>query len=77
MSGAVAGAHRFEDVLEVVAVEACRVLGASGVSIARWEPEHDRLRTLVAGREVVTQPLDDTQPLARRTVSSSSTAART
>ena len=51
ISGAVAGAHRFEDVLEVVAAEATQVLRAAGVSISRFEPDADRMRTLVEGGE--------------------------
>jgi diguanylate cyclase (GGDEF)-like protein len=47
VAGAVAAAHRLEDVLEVVAEETCRVVGASSVSISRWEREHDRVRTLI------------------------------
>ena len=47
VAGAVAAAHRLEDVLEVVAEETRRVVGASSVSISRWEREHDRVRTLI------------------------------
>jgi diguanylate cyclase (GGDEF)-like protein len=47
VAGAVAAAHRLEDVLEVVGEETCRVVGASSVSISRWEREHDRVRTLI------------------------------
>ena len=47
VAGAVAAAHRLEDVLEVVAEETCRVVGASSVSISRWEREHHRVRTLI------------------------------
>jgi diguanylate cyclase (GGDEF)-like protein len=47
VAGAVAAAHRLEDVLEVVADQTCRVVGASSVSISRWEREHDRVRTLI------------------------------
>jgi putative nucleotidyltransferase with HDIG domain len=46
VSRAVAGAHRFEEVLDAVGEQACKVLRAAGVSISRWEPEHDRMRTL-------------------------------
>jgi len=45
VAGAVAAAHRLEDVLEVVAEETRRVVGASSVSISRRE--HERVRTLV------------------------------
>jgi diguanylate cyclase (GGDEF)-like protein len=47
VASAVAAAHRLEDVLEVVAEQTCRVVGASSVSISRWEREHDRVRTLI------------------------------
>ena len=52
ISSTVAGAHRFEDVLDTVGAEACRVLHAAGVSISRWEPEHDRMRTLANAGEL-------------------------
>jgi len=67
VSGAVAGAHRFEDVLDVVATEAVRVLRAAGVSINRWEPDHGRMRTLVTGGRLGVgedaHPSDETWPL--------------
>jgi diguanylate cyclase (GGDEF)-like protein len=47
VASAVAAAHRLEDVLEVVAEETRRVVGASSVSISRWEREQDRVRTLI------------------------------
>jgi diguanylate cyclase (GGDEF)-like protein len=47
VAGAVSAAHRLEDVLEVVGEETRRVVGASSVSISRWEREHDRVRTLI------------------------------
>ena len=47
VAGAVAAAHRLEDVLEVVAEETRRVVGAASVSISRWERQHDRVRTLI------------------------------
>jgi diguanylate cyclase (GGDEF)-like protein/putative nucleotidyltransferase with HDIG domain len=46
VSSAVAGAHRFEEVLDAVGDQACKVLRAAGISICRYEPEHDRMRTL-------------------------------
>ena len=46
VSSAVAGAHRFDEVLDAVGEQACKVLRASGISISRWEPEHDHMRTL-------------------------------
>ena len=47
VAGAVSAAHRLEDVLEVVAEETCRVVGASSVSISRWEREHNSVQTLI------------------------------
>ena len=48
VAGAVAAAHRLEDVLEVVAEETRRVVRrARRLSISRWEREHDRVRTLI------------------------------
>jgi diguanylate cyclase (GGDEF)-like protein len=47
VASAVAAAHKLEDVLEVVAEETRRVVGASSVSISRWEREHHRVRTLI------------------------------
>ncbi len=52
VSSAVAGAHRFEDVLDAVGDQAGKVLRASGISISRWEPEHDRMRTLCNSGEL-------------------------
>jgi diguanylate cyclase (GGDEF)-like protein/putative nucleotidyltransferase with HDIG domain len=60
VSSAVAGAHRFEDVLDAVGEQACKVLRASGISISRWEPEHDRMRTLSNSGEL--SPGDEERP---------------
>ena len=46
VSSAVAGAHRFDEVLDAVGEQACKVLRAAGISISRYEPEHDQMRTL-------------------------------
>ena len=68
VAGAVAAAHRLEDVLEVVAEETCRVVGASSVSISRWEREHHRVRTLInvgeLGPEEERFPTEETYALA-------------
>jgi diguanylate cyclase (GGDEF)-like protein/putative nucleotidyltransferase with HDIG domain len=69
VSSAVAGAHRFEEVLDAVGEQACTVLRAAGISILRWEPEHDRMRTLAnvgelhAGEEP--RPGDEMWPLTQ------------
>jgi diguanylate cyclase (GGDEF)-like protein len=61
----VAGAHRLEDVLEVAATRAREAVGATTMSISRWDVEHGRLRTLInAGEEDLWPeaeyyPLDD------------------
>jgi len=47
VASAVSAAHRLEDVLEVVAEQTRLVVGASSVSISRWEREHERVRTLI------------------------------
>jgi len=67
VSSAVAGAHRFEEVLDAVGEQACKVLRASGISISRWEPESDRMRTLSNAGELnpgeEERPQDETWPL--------------
>jgi diguanylate cyclase (GGDEF)-like protein/putative nucleotidyltransferase with HDIG domain len=67
VSSAVAGAHRFEEVLEAVGDQACKVLRAAGISISRWEPEHDRMRTLANSGELnpgeEERPATETWPL--------------
>ncbi len=60
VSSAVAGAHRFEEVLDAVGEQACKVLRASAVSISRWEPEHDRMRTLANSGEL--NPEEEPRP---------------
>jgi diguanylate cyclase (GGDEF)-like protein/putative nucleotidyltransferase with HDIG domain len=60
VSSAVAGAHRFDEVLDAVGDQACKVLRASGISISRWEPEHDRMRTLANAGEL--NPGEDERP---------------
>lgn len=52
VSSAVAGAHRFEEVIDAVGDQACKVLRAAGISISRWEPEHDRFRTVANAGEL-------------------------
>ena len=47
IAASVAGAHRLEDVLEVAATRARDALGASTLSISRWEIEEGVLRTLI------------------------------
>ncbi len=47
ISRAVLGTHRFDDVLEVIAEETLVALGATSVSISRWECERGVLRTLI------------------------------
>jgi len=63
VSSAVAGAHRFEEVLDAVGDQACRVLRAAGISISRWESEHDRMRTLANAGEL--NPGDDERPATK------------
>lgn len=69
ISAAVAGAMRFEDVLEVAAEEALAVLGAASASISRWDRGAELLRTLVNVGELAPDeanwPVDETYPLAQ------------
>jgi diguanylate cyclase (GGDEF)-like protein len=69
VSSAVAGAHRFDEVLDAVGEQACKVLRAAGISISRWEPEHDRMRTLSNAGELnpgeQARPEDETWELTR------------
>ena len=75
VSSAVAAAHRFDEVLDAVGREACTVLRAAGISISRYEPEHDRMRTLANAGELhpgeEPRPAEETwalSPLDRRLV---------
>jgi diguanylate cyclase (GGDEF)-like protein/putative nucleotidyltransferase with HDIG domain len=67
VSSAVAGAHRFEEVLDAVSEQACTVLRAAGISILRWEPQAGVMRTLANAGELldgeVTRPADETWEL--------------
>jgi diguanylate cyclase (GGDEF)-like protein len=47
VSAAVAAAHTFEEVLEVVAEEACKGLRAASVSLNRWDRKRNVVRTLI------------------------------
>ena len=68
VSAAVAAAHALDDVLEVVAEETLRVVGAASVSICRWEREHGLGRALInvgdLGPSEERYPLDEVYPLA-------------
>jgi diguanylate cyclase (GGDEF)-like protein/putative nucleotidyltransferase with HDIG domain len=61
VSSAVAGAHRFEEVLDAVGDQACKVLRAAGISICRYEPESDVMRTLANAGEL--NPGEEERPL--------------
>ena len=64
IAASVAGAHRLEDVLEVAATRARVALGASTLSISRWEIEQGVLRTLInAGDGEQMWPVDEVYPL--------------
>jgi len=60
VSSAVAAAHRFDEVLDAVGQQACRVLRAASISISRWEPEHGWMRTLANAGEL--HPGEDPRP---------------
>lgn len=47
VAAAAAGAHRLDDVLELVAEEALRATGAASLSVSRWDRERQALRTLI------------------------------
>ena len=47
ISNAVLRANYFDEVLEVVAEQALAALGASSLSVSRWERDSDTLRTLI------------------------------
>jgi diguanylate cyclase (GGDEF)-like protein len=67
VSGAVAGAHRLEDVLEVAAEQALAVSSAASVSISRWERDRAQVRTLINVGDLapgeVRLPREETYPL--------------
>ena len=65
IAASVAGAHRLEDVLEVAATRARDALGASTLSISRWEGEQGMLRTLINIGEATSGkwPQDEVYPL--------------
>ena len=67
VSRAVAGAHRLEHVLDVVAEQARAVLCASSVSLSRWEPSREAFRALVTVGDLAPaephRPADATGPL--------------
>src|SRR3954454_5820630 len=47
LSNAILGANYFDKVLEFVAEQALAALGASSLSVSRWERDNDTLRTLI------------------------------
>jgi diguanylate cyclase (GGDEF)-like protein len=47
IAAATADAYRLEDVMEQAAEAALEVTGAASLSISRWEPERDAMRTLI------------------------------
>jgi diguanylate cyclase (GGDEF)-like protein len=68
IAGATAGAHRFDDVIELVAEEALVALRAASFSISRWEGERGVLRTLINVGELEAAearfPSDEIHPLS-------------
>ena len=68
VSAAVAGAHTLDDVLEIVAEQTLRVVGAASVSICRWERELGLGRALInvgdLGPGEERHPLDEVYRLA-------------
>ena len=68
VSAAVAAAHTLDDVLEIVAEETLRVVGAASVAICRWERENGLGRALInvgdLGPSEERYPVDEVYPLA-------------
>lgn len=60
ISQAVLGADYFDEILEVIAEQTLALLGAASVSISRWEPERQVLRTLINAGDL--RPGDDRWP---------------
>ncbi len=70
VAAAAAGAHRLEDVLELVAEEARRAVGSASLSVSRWDRERDALHTLINVGELgpgeERYPEDELYPLAEQ-----------
>jgi len=68
MAAAIAGAEHLDDVFELVAEETRRAIGADSLSIGRYEPAGNLIRTLVAVGDLSENeerfPVDETWPLA-------------
>src|SRR5918995_1288000 len=68
VAAAAAGAHRLDDVLELVAEEARRAIGAASLAVSRWDRERDALVTLINVGELgpgeVRFPEEELYPLA-------------
>jgi diguanylate cyclase (GGDEF)-like protein len=68
IAGVAAGAHRLEDVVELVANEGRAALDAASFTIGRWERERGGLRTLInvgrLGPGQEPRPADELQPLS-------------
>ena len=60
ISQAVLAADYFDEILEVIAEQSLALLGAASVSISRWEPERQVLRTLINAGDL--RPGDDRWP---------------
>jgi diguanylate cyclase (GGDEF)-like protein len=64
VAAAAAGAHRLDQVLELAAEEARRVLGAASLAVSRWERDRNVLKTLInvgtLGPGEVRYPEDET-----------------
>jgi diguanylate cyclase (GGDEF)-like protein len=68
VAAAAAGAHRLDQVLELAAEEARRVLGAASLAISRWERQERVIRTLInvgtLGPGEKRYPEDETYPVS-------------
>ncbi len=68
IAAATADAYRLEDVMEQAAEAALAVTGAASLSISRWEPNHEAMRTLInvgqLGPDEERFPVDEVYPLS-------------
>jgi diguanylate cyclase (GGDEF)-like protein len=72
IAAATADAYRLEDVMEQAAEAALAVTGAASLSISRWEPDREAMRTLInvgqLGQGEERLPADELYPLSENPV---------
>ena len=68
MAAAAAGASKLDEVIELVAEAALEAIGASSLSMSKWDPEHDAIRVLINVGDLSPieerLPADEIYPLA-------------